>query len=227
MKERLKPLVDPAFHGLLKLPAPDFKKTWLVKLFRAYGRMHWRFSKTDGDLKSENISLHSVSRKFKIEYFANQRLDGSRPCLVYFHGGAFVMPAFGHMKKHLASYAFGADCDVAFVDYSLSPETKSQEILEQCRLAYEWVIENSGRLQVDVNRLAAGGDSAGGALAASLTQMIHDKASAGSICGQLLIYPVIDDHCETVSMKEFWDCPFWSGKASERMWALYLADEQS
>lgn len=222
MKEQLKPLVDPELHSLLNFPAADFDKMWLVKLARIYGRIDWWRSKADKSLSITKISLNNASTQFTLEYFENTKLSGKRPCLVYYHGGAFILPAFGYFKKIFSRYALEAGCDIAFVDYSLAPEAKSKEILGQCDVALKWVMDNAERLNVDSSKIALGGDSAGGCLASSMAHMAFDKYGPDAICGQLIIYPAIDDSCSAASIKELYNCPVWSGEACESMWPAYI-----
>ena len=110
------------------------------------------------------------------------------PVLVYFHGGGFII---GDLDTHdvvcrtLANEAGGA---VVSVDYRLAPEHKFPAAVEDAMAATRWVADEARRLAVDPARLAVGGDSAGGNLAAVVSLSARD-AGGPPIVFQLLIYP--------------------------------------
>jgi acetyl esterase len=129
---------------------------------------------------------------------------GSAPtgALVYFHGGGWVI---GDIESHdvlCRSLANGAGCVTVSVDYRLAPEYKFPAAPEDCYAATKWVADNAPALGVDANRIAVGGDSAGGNLAAVVTQMAHDRGGP-QIRFQLLIYPATDWAHESASQREF------------------------
>jgi acetyl esterase len=108
---------------------------------------------------------------------------------------------------------------VVSVDYRLSPELKYPIPLDDCETALRWLVDHSAELAVDPAKVAVGGDSAGGNLAAGLALRIRDKGGP-KIAFQLLIYPATDrnvgrdSHREFASgfgltrsnMQWFWDC---------------------
>ncbi len=116
---------------------------------------------------------------------------GALPVLVYFHGGGWVV---GDLDSHDAvcrSLANASGCKLVSVDYRLVPEHPWPASPDDCFAAAEWVVANAAALGADVNRLAVGGDSAGGNLAAAVT--LRARAAHGPrIAFQLLIYPAVD-----------------------------------
>ena len=90
-------------------------------------------------------------------------------------------------------------------------------------LALEWVIQNADALGIDPQKIAVGGDSAGGKLSACVCQMSQDRSTA-TLCGQLLIYPVTDMDCKTESARNFDDVPIFTSTSNSRMWEAYLAN---
>ena len=88
----------------------------------------------------------------------------------------------------------------------------------------KWTFENSSRLGLDKNRIAVGGDSAGGALAAAVCQMARDRGT-DMPCFQLLVYPVTDRRMDTESNRKFTDTPMWNSTLSAMMWQGYVQDE--
>jgi acetyl esterase len=113
------------------------------------------------------------------------------PLLVYYHGGGFV---FGDLETHdslcrMLSRSSGAH--VLAVDYRLAPEHPFPAAVEDARAALAWAHENAERLGADPARVGVGGDSAGGNLAAVVSQLsAHDGGPAPAL--QLLIYPATD-----------------------------------
>jgi acetyl esterase len=128
--------------------------------------------------------------------------NGPFGALVYFHGGGWVI---GNIETHDATcrqLTAGAGCVTVSVDYRLAPEHKFPAGPEDCYAATKWVAENAGALNVDQNRLAVGGDSAGGNLAAAVALMARDRGGP-KLAFQLLIYPATDCANNTPSQHEF------------------------
>ena len=150
-------------------------------------------------------------------------IKGNAPCLVYFHGGGFCIGDAGYIHRYAARYAKEAECVVAFVHYRTADGSPFPIPFQDCYAALRWVWEHSEELAVDRERIAVGGDSAGGALAAACTLRARDEGEI-RLCFQLLVYPVTDSRMETPSMKKFTDSPMWNARLNQKMWALYLRD---
>jgi acetyl esterase len=116
--------------------------------------------------------------------------DGPRPVLVYLHGGGWTIGSIETHDNTCRSLANGSGAIVVSVEYRLAPEHPFPAGLDDCRAAVQWVVDNAGELGVDPERLAIGGDSAGGNLAAVLAQQLRDGGPP--IRFQLLIYPAVD-----------------------------------
>lgn len=111
------------------------------------------------------------------------------PLLVYFHGGGWVIGNIEIVDKPCRALANAAQCVVAAAQYRLAPETKFPGPVEDCYAATQWLAEHAGELGAAPGKLAVGGDSAGGNLAAAVTLMARDRGGP-QIDYQLLIYPV-------------------------------------
>lgn len=122
--------------------------------------------------------------------------------LVYFHGGGWVIGDIESHDEVCRALAKGAGCIVVSVDYRLAPEHKFPAAPEDCFAATKWVAQNAAALGIDANRIAVGGDSAGGNLAAVVAQMARDRGGP-KIAFQLLIYPATDWSKESASQREF------------------------
>ena len=126
------------------------------------------------------------------------------PALVYFHGGGHVI---GNLDTHDAvarNLCNGAGCIVVSVDYRLAPEHKFPAAAEDAFAALGWCAAHGAEIGIDPRRLAVGGDSAGGNLAAVAALMARD-AGGPAIRLQVLVYPVTDYACDTVSYRTYSD----------------------
>ena len=122
------------------------------------------------------------------------------PALVYYHGGGWLL---GGMESHdvvCRRLANLARCAVVSVDYRMAPEHKFPAAVRDSAAATRWVVENAGRLRIDPARVAVGGDSAGGNLAAVMALMARD-GELPPLAFQLLIYPATDMMMVTVSSR--------------------------
>jgi acetyl esterase len=127
----------------------------------------------------------------RARHYAPNETGGPHPLLVYYHGGGFV---FGDLDTHdglCRLLCRHAGAHVLAVDYRLAPEDPFPAAVEDARAALHWTVENAETLGADPGRIGVGGDSAGGNLAAVVSQLAaRDGGPAPSL--QLLIYPVTD-----------------------------------
>ena len=159
----------------------------------------------------------------RLTLYRPKGLDWAAPCLVYFHGGGFCLEDAGYIHRYAARYAEGARCMAVFVHYRTADITPFPAPFEDCYAAVRWVWDNAPRLRVDRARIAVGGDSAGGALAAACALRARDEGGP-RLCFQLLIYPVTDCRMETDSMRKYTDSPMWNARLNQKMWELYLRE---
>ena len=148
-------------------------------------------------------------------------LKNNAPCLFYIHGGGFYFASAPYHFAFAREYALRAGCVVVYPDYRLAPKHPYPAAAEDCRSAYLWMTEHAAQLGIDANRIAVGGDSAGGDLAAVMTLMARDLGGVQPMF-QMLIYPVTDRCMQTESAIRYRDVPVWNAALSEKMWAYYL-----
>ncbi len=148
-------------------------------------------------------------------------VSGVLPCLYDIHGGGFIFAAAPYHYTLAKEYAARVGCAVVFPDYRLAPQHPYPAAAEDCFAVYRWLLQNARVLQIDPERIAIGGDSAGGDLTAAVTLMARDRGEKLP-CFQMLIYPVTDRRMQTESTKRFPDTPVWSARDSVKMWAYYL-----
>ncbi|HEY1933350.1 MAG TPA: alpha/beta hydrolase [Acetobacteraceae bacterium] len=120
------------------------------------------------------------------------------PALIYYHGGGWLL---GDLDSHdvvCRRFANIARCRVVSVDYRMAPEHKFPASVDDSAAATRWAIANADSLGIDASRVAVGGDSAGGNLAAVMALMARD-GTLPPLVFQLLIYPATDMMMTTVS----------------------------
>ena len=145
---------------------------------------------------------------------------GVQPCLIYLHGGAFMQ---GSPETHwdiTARFAAWNKQTVISVDYALAPEHAFPIALEQIDAVVRWAAREAERLGIDPARIAIGGDSAGGQLAAAATLDLRGEVD---LIAQLLIYPVTDWDRSRPSYAENPDGPIV--RPSDMVGKLYCPDE--
>ena len=111
---------------------------------------------------------------------------------------------------------------VTSVEYRLAPEHPYPAPLDDCYAGLRWLAEHAGELGVDGTRIAIGGASAGGGLAAGLALLARDRGEV-AVCFQLLVYPMLDDRNVTPSSHAIVDPKVWNREANIAGWNAYLA----
>jgi len=143
------------------------------------------------------------------------------PALVYFHGGGWVignLETHDGLCRHLAN---AAGALVVSVDYRLAPEHPFPAPGEDAYTATRWVAANAGALGGDARRIAVGGDSAGGNLAAVVSLMARDRGGPPLVF-QLLVYPVTDaPSANTASYRENAEGYFLTARMMRWFWNHY------
>jgi acetyl esterase len=144
------------------------------------------------------------------------------PGLMYFHGGGWVI---GDLDTHdvlCRQLTAEAGITVVNVDYRLAPEHKFPAAADDAWAATRWTVAHASELGVDAGRLAVGGDSAGGNLAAVVALHARD-AGAPNIKLQVLVYPVTDVGSETRSYQDFAEGYMLTRESMRWFTAHYLA----
>lgn len=148
--------------------------------------------------------------------------SGPFPVLVYYHGGGWVLCDVSVYDSVCTRLANGAHCLVVSVGYRLAPEHKYPAAAEDAYAALQWVAENAEQLEGDAQRVAVGGDSAGGNLAAVVSLMARDRGARRPVF-QLLLYPVTDYSFDTPSYRENAEGLLLTRNDMQWFWGHYLA----
>jgi len=116
---------------------------------------------------------------------------GPFPALIWFHGGGWVQGDLEGTDANARELTSLSGCLVASIDYRLAPETKFPGPAEDCYASTRWIVQNASRLNINPHKIAVGGYSAGGNLAAAVSIMARDRSEI-SLVFQLLVCPVLD-----------------------------------
>ena len=142
------------------------------------------------------------------------------PALLWFHGGGYVMGSVDQDDVAMQQVCSAVGCAVVSVEYRLAPEHPFPAAVDDGLVALAWLQDKAGELDIDPARVAIGGISAGGGVAAGLTLLA--RARAIPVLFQLLVYPMIDDRCTTPSSRRIVDPTVWNGPANRMGWRAYL-----
>ena len=127
---------------------------------------------------------------------------GGLPVLAWFHGGGHVIGSLDTHDAMARNLCLEAGCVVVSVDYRMGPEHPFPAAVDDCFAAVRWLAERGGEVGADPGRIALGGDSAGGNLAAVAALLARDEGGP-ALRHQLLVYPVTDYHCRGPSYERY------------------------
>ena len=184
-----------------KLPRPPL---WLLppKLFRVL--FNWQMRKIESPpepvAKVQNLRIPGPAGPIPVRVYTPAGVP-LLPMLVYFHGGGMVLGTLDTWETPCRALANGSGAIVLSVEYRLAPEHKFPAAHEDAYAATRWAAENAASFGGDPRRVAVGGDSAGGTLAAAVCLMARDRGGP-AICFQLLVYPFLGADFNTRSYHE-------------------------
>lgn len=145
-------------------------------------------------------------------------VTGPAPALLWIHGGGYVMGSAKQDDRLCGRFARELGITVASVEYRLAPENPYPAALDDCYSALTWL---AALPAVDRARVAIGGASAGGGLAAALALLARDRGEVEPAF-QLLVYPMLDDRTE--ALPDSRDYRLWSPSSNRFGWKAYLGD---
>ena len=154
--------------------------------------------------------------------------DEPLPVLAYFHGGGWIRGSIETHEAACRQIANDARILIVSVEYRLAPEAQFPGAAEDCYAVTRWLAEHAGELGGDGSRLAVGGDSAGGNLAAAVTLMARDRGGP-PIAFQVLVYPVVEANFDTRSYVDNATGYMLTRRDMQYYWDLYVpnADDRS
>jgi len=179
--------------------------------------------KIPNDILVENILIprQDGQTKIRLRIYKPKSITAPTPVLLWLHGGGYVMGRPEMDDRSCIQYVRELGIMVVSVDYRLAPKHPFPAALEDCYATLKWVVSHAQELNVDSQRIAVGGNSAGGGLAAALAQLAHDRQEIQPVF-QLLVYPMLDDR--TVLRADIDDSNniTWNQKSNRFGWESYL-----
>tara|TARA_B110000003_G_scaffold11790_1_gene11876 strand:+ start:1100 stop:2062 length:963 start_codon:yes stop_codon:yes gene_type:complete len=143
------------------------------------------------------------------------------PSLLWIHGGGYCFGSMEGDDYTVRRMVEKIGCVVVSVNYRLAPEFPFPVPLNDCYSALTWVFDNADMLKVDASRIAIGGISAGGGLAAGLALLARDRAEV-SVAFQALLCPMIDNNSTSASSFSITDKRIWNRRSNLQGWMHYL-----
>jgi acetyl esterase len=192
-----------------------------VELSRRMFRSLAPLSGPPGPAEVAELSIPGPAGQIRVRHYRAPADDA--PALLYFHGGGWVLGDLDAYDPLCRALCRGAGAHVLSVDYRLAPEHPAPAALDDAVAAYRWVLAHAAELGVPADRVAVGGDSAGGNLAAALAHSVRDAGEHAPAL-QVLLYPMVDVRAPTRSRTLFSANFVLSGHDIEWFGDQYLAD---
>lgn len=196
--------IDPAFRALLDVPgvelSPPPPELGAAGLRAALAANPPPPVEKEAVHEVRELTIQGAAGAVPVRLYRPSAAKGL-PLVVFFHGGGFVMCDLETHDPLCRSLARASGCAVASVEYRLAPETRFPGPLEDCYAAIEQLAARARELDLDPERLAVCGDSAGGNFAAVTAMLARDRGGP-RLSYQVLIYPVTDLACESASARE-------------------------
>ena len=179
-------------------------------------------------LSYDGVTVHTVSApgldgapEVPIRLMRPAGASGALPVLLAMHGGGFVIGTAQDFDYFCVELVRELGIAVANVEYRLAPETPFPGPLDDCFAALRFVYDHADALGLDPARIAVGGSSAGGGLAAGIALRARDEGGP-AIAYQLLLSPALDDRCISWSASQLDDVPVLRRSTGMFAWQHYL-----
>ncbi len=147
--------------------------------------------KPDAPLAIEDRAIDGPAGPLRVRIYRPPGGAASKPLVVFFHGGGWVVCDLDTHDAACRRLALGADAVLVSVDYRLAPEHRFPAAPDDCAAATRWAVGHAAALGADPGRFVLAGDSAGGNLACAVSLRLRDEDGPRAR-GQLLVYPVVD-----------------------------------
>ncbi|MEV1003081.1 alpha/beta hydrolase fold domain-containing protein [Nonomuraea sp. NPDC050202] len=158
-----------------------------------------------------------------LRVFQPTGLRAAAPALLWIHGGGLIFGAPEQDDRTNIAFVRQLGITVAAVRYRLAPDSPAPAAVEDAYAALQGLIARAGELRIDIGRIAIGGASAGGGIAAALALLAHDRAEIRPAF-QLLVYPMLDDRTTTRTDLDTRNVRLWTAKSNRYAWSSYLGD---
>jgi acetyl esterase/lipase len=175
------------------------------------------------DLTVEDVDVPAEggSPAVSLRLYRPKKLAAPQPALYWMHGGGFVMGSPEQDEARNIALVRALGITVAAVRYRLAPEHPAPAAVEDAYAGLRWLFASAARLFIDPQRIAIGGASAGGGLAATLALFAHDRREVQPAF-QLLVYPMLDDRTVTRKDHDTRNVRVWTSRSNAWAWSVYL-----
>lgn len=175
----------------------------------------------DIEISTLYAPVEGSKRRVMLRVYKAKAMTEAQPVLLWIHGGGLVIGNAAMEDAYLAKFVEETGIVAVSVEYRLAPAHPFPAAIDDCYTALTWIHHHASRLNIDPDRIAIGGESAGGGLAASLAQLAHDRDGVKPIF-QLLVYPMLDDRSALRSDLPHQDLMTWTRKSNRFGWESYL-----
>lgn len=175
------------------------------------------------DVLVENVFIRGQKdqRKIRLRIYKPASATGPTPALLWLHGGGYLIGKPEMNDRGCAEYVRELGLVVVSVAYRRAPRHPFPAALDDSYAALTWLAAHAGQLGIDTARIALGGESAGGGLAAALAQLAHDRQEVKPAF-QLLVYPMLDDRTVVRADADDSNNVMWTQKSNRLGWESYL-----
>lgn len=211
-------LVDPELRrSVARMPRLPIRRKWGRHVVRALVRRRGPGTPVQG------VDITAIDQGQGIRLYTPAG-GGSGAALLWVHGGGYVIGDVVQDDAFCSATAHALGIVVVSANYRLAPEHPFPAALDDTFAAWQWLLESTGELGVDQERIVVGGASAGAGLAACLAQRLHDAGGAQPV-GQWLFSPMLDDR--TAARRELDEVHHrvWNNAANRTGWGAYLGTE--
>jgi acetyl esterase/lipase len=228
-------LVDPELIAILdQIPATVLTAETLGQT-RARARMALAAMMSQASANVPQFSALSVSERFipgrdqapdvRVLVYLPNSVQEPLPALLWIHGGGYVMGSADAEDLMVKRIVSDVGCAAVSVDFRLAPETPHPGPVEDCYAALKWLSLHADELGIDPNRIAVGGSSSGGGLAAALALLARDRREVPLVF-QFLLAPMLDDRTCTLAKPHPYTGEFiWTPETNRFGWTSLLGQE--
>ncbi|OPG07213.1 alpha/beta hydrolase [Microbispora sp. GKU 823] len=174
-------------------------------------------------VRVEDVVIPGPGGHMRLRVYRLAAQDGPLPGVYWIHGGGMVLGSPEADDARAGSYVRRVGCVVVSVDYRLAPEHPHPAPVEDCYAGLAWTAAHAADLGIDAGRLAVGGVSAGGGLAAGTALLARDRGGPALVL-QLLLCPMLDDREVTPSGRSFDNAVTWNRGSNRFGWSALLGD---
>jgi acetyl esterase/lipase len=175
----------------------------------------------DIEIDTTCIKGKGSGHEIKLRIYRPKKVSKPVPVLLWLHGGGLIIGDAKVGEAYVSRFVQELGIVVVSVNYRLAPDHPYPAAIDDCYTALEWVHAQAHSLHIHPDRIAVGGESAGGGLAATLAQLAYDRGEI-KLVFQLLVYPMLDDRSALRTDLPYPELMIWTPKNNRFGWESYL-----